>query len=121
MKVKVQHFSGNITEEEVTPIFKCKHVEDTESYPSLSEVKFDETSEYIIVENPESCYGYSVLWLWDRKNRIYEWEGFGHSGASSVICALLQELNNKNKIITEYLKTIQGLNQTIDEMEQEMI
>ena len=43
MKVKVQHFSGNITEEEVTPIFKCKHVEDTELYPSLSDVKFDET------------------------------------------------------------------------------
>lgn len=106
MKVKVYHYSYEkhqeyITEEEVKPIFKCKHVEDTKFYPSLGDVKFDETSEYIIVENPDSCYGFAALWLKDRKNKIYEWDGFGHSGACSVICSLLQELDKKDKIIKE--------------------
>ena len=32
------------------------------------------------------------LWLKDKKNKIYEYDGFGHSGASSIVCSLLQKL-----------------------------
>ena len=60
--------------------------------PKLKDVKFDKTSEYILIENPNSCYGFAVLWLKDRKNKIYEYDGFGHSGACSVVCSLLQKL-----------------------------
>ena len=94
MKIKIQNsFKGEITEEEITPIYKCHHVDDTEYYPKLKDVKFDETSEYILIENPNSCYGFSALWLKDKKNKIYEYDGFGHSGACSVVCSLLQKLS----------------------------
>lgn len=97
MRVKIKHYSYEkkeeyITEEEVKVLFECKHVEDTKLYPNLQSVKFDPTSGYLLIENNESPYGFSVLWLVDRKNKIYEWEGFGHSGAASVICALLQKV-----------------------------
>lgn len=96
MKVKIQHtFNGKITEEEITPIYICRHVKGYKPYPTLKEVKFDETTEYILIENPNSSYGFSVLWLKDKKNKIYEYDGFGHSGACSVVCSLLQELIRK--------------------------
>lgn len=95
MKVKIQnYFNDEITEKEITPIYRCHHVNDIKYYPTLKDVKFDETSEYILVENPNSCYGFSALWLVDRKNKIYEYDGFGHSGACSVICSLLQKLKD---------------------------
>lgn len=99
IKVKIrQCISGEIIEEEVIPIYRCHHVNDRKYYPELKEVKFIKESEYIIVESPNSCYGFSALWLKDRKNKIYEWDGFGHSGACSVICSLLQEVvKNENK------------------------
>ena len=72
MKVKIQdNFNGEITEEEITPIYRCHHVNDRKYYPTLEDVKFDKTSEYILIENPNSCYGFSALWLKDRKNKIY--------------------------------------------------
>lgn len=98
IKVKIQRsVSGEITEEEITPIYKCHHVDDRKYYLELKDVKFDKGSEYILIENPNSCYGFSALWLKDRKNKIYEYDGFGHSGACSVICSLLQEVVKKNK------------------------
>lgn len=94
MKVKIQdNFNGEITEEEITPIYRCHHVNDRKYYPTLKDVEFDESSEYILIENPDSCYGFSALWLKDRKNKIYEYDGFGHSGACSVVCSLLQKLS----------------------------
>ena len=93
MKVKVQDMNWEITEEEITPIYRCHHVNDRKYYPTLNDVEFDETSEYILIENPDSCYGFSALWLKDRKNKIYEYVGFGHSGACSVVCSLLQKLS----------------------------
>lgn len=93
MKVKIQDvISGEITEEEITPIYRCHHVDDRRYYSGLKDVKFVKESEYILIENPNSCYGFSTLWLKDRKNKIYEHDGFGHSGASSVVCSLLQEV-----------------------------
>lgn len=103
MKVKIQHhFNDEIKQEEVIPIYKCHHVQDRKCYPTLKDVEFDETSEYILIENPNSCYGFSALWLKDRKNKIYEYDGFGHSGACSIVSSLLKELtkqlNNKEPI-----------------------
>ncbi len=93
MKVKVRStISNKVTTEEVELLFRCQHVEDSKLYPSFDMVEFDESSEYLLVENNNSPYGFSALWLVDRKKKIYEWSGFGHSGAASVICALLQEV-----------------------------
>lgn len=97
MKVKIQDsFGGEISVEEVTPIYRCHHVNDRKYYPTLNDVEFDGTTEYILVENPNSCYGFLALWLIDRKNKIYEYSGFGHSGASSIVCSLLQKLKDVN-------------------------
>lgn len=71
MKVKIQNtFNGEITEAKITPIYRCHHVKDRKYYSSIKDVEFDKTSEYILIENPNSCYGFSALWLKDRKNKI---------------------------------------------------
>lgn len=103
MRIKIQdNFNDTITEKEITPIYKCHHVNDRKYYSSLKDVKFDKTTEYILVENPNSCYGFSVLWLKDRKNKIYEYDGFGHSGACSVVCSLLQKIS-QYEVLNEQL------------------
>ena len=127
MRVKIQHhFNDEIKEEEVTPIYKCHHVEDRKYYATLKDVEFDETSEYILIENPNSCYGFSALWLKDRKNKIYEYDGFGHSGACSIVSALLKELTNKeqeceslafSKGLLKFEEPIQNLNEVNSEVD----
>ena len=83
MKVKIQdNFNGEITEEEITPIYRCHHVNDRKYYPTLNDVEFDETSEYILIENPDSCYGFSALWLKDRKNKMKLWNRECHGNFS---------------------------------------
>ena len=37
MKVKIQDINGEITEEEITPIYRCHHVNDRKYYPTLKD------------------------------------------------------------------------------------
>ena len=118
MKVKIQHtFNGKITEEEITPIYMCHHVKGYKPYPTLNEVKFDETTEYILIENHNSSYGFSALWLKDKKNKIYEYDGFGHSGACSIVCSLLQKLIKDKQQVSFKMNTTE----TIKRLESELI
>lgn len=84
-------------------LFKCNSVDDLASYNMIKEEvevtpdnapvfnKFDIT----LIAEPKSPYGYSVLFK--RNENINEWEymGFGHSGACSIVTALLKQLQRK--------------------------
>lgn len=93
IKVKRQNYETHetsIEEKEYDVLFECNHVEDTKSYDKLEDVKFCDYH-IIIVRNPhgKSPYGFSLLW--DNRDGTYSFEGTGHSGAASIITALLQE------------------------------
>ena len=65
MIVKVQHvFNGEISEEEIAPIYKCHHVEDSKYYPTLKDVQFDESINMKSLSYPKKF----VVWKVDDFN-----------------------------------------------------
>ena len=99
-KVKIANYNYKeqkeyIEEKEVMILYRAKHVEDRKLYKDIRDVKFLENTDILIIENKNSCYGFSVLWLKDKVNKIYEYDGFGHSGAASVVTHLLQNIITK--------------------------
>ncbi len=107
MKVKIRHINyktgqTKIEEEDIDVLFECKHVEDCKLYNSLAEIELDPTSGIILKAEKESPYGFSVLWRIDRKNNIYEYDGFGHSGAASTVTCLLKKLEEIKQYCATY-------------------
>ena len=93
MLVKIKskdYYTGEeiVKEEDVEVLFKCKHVEDTKIYDKVEDVKFCDYN--IIIARPKyaTCYGFYCLW--DNGDGTYHKDGLGHSGACSIITALLQ-------------------------------
>ena len=76
--------------EDVEVLFQCKHVEDRKIYKNLEDVEFIDFN-ILIVRNDNSHYGFSCLW--DNRDGTYHYDGLGHSGASSIITALLQKIS----------------------------
>lgn len=120
--MKINYYKSltrEIEEREITPLFICNHVKDDRYYSSIENVQFDKESEIILVKEDNACYGFSVLWLRDRKNKIYEWDGFGHSGAASVVCALLQKNIKEEKKLTKQHEKISDQKQEIERLKKE--
>lgn len=92
MKVTIKDNWGNKHPkiEDVEILFKCKHVDDRKIYKKLEDVKFKDFN-ILIVRNDNSQYGFSCLW--DNRDGTYHYDGLGHSGASSIITALLQKIS----------------------------
>lgn len=109
MRVKIKStISNDIKEKDIDVLFTGHHVDDTEIYLmrkqspeiDIEDIPLDMSTEIILFDNKESTFGFSSLWLRDKKNKIYEYDGFGHSGAASVITCLLRrirELENQLK------------------------
>lgn len=78
--------------ESIKALFRCNHVEDTENYDKLEDVKYCDYK--IILARPKhpTCYGFYCLW--DNGDGTYSRDGLGHSGACSIITALLQKLKD---------------------------
>lgn len=76
-------------EEDVEVLFECNHVEDTKYYDTIENVKFSDDFHILVIRNNNSCYGFSTLW--DNGDGTYHYDGFGNSGACSIVTALLQE------------------------------
>ena len=76
--------------EDVEVLFQCKHVEDRKIYKNLEDVEFIDF-DILLVRNENSQYGFSCLW--SNGDETYHYDGIGHSGASSIITALLQKIS----------------------------
>lgn len=93
-------------------LFECNSVDDLASFKMIREgveVTPDNAPTFDIfdiklIAEPRSPYGFSSLFK--RNPNIDEWEymGFGHSGACSVVTALLKQLQRKEQECEELKK-----------------
>lgn len=83
-------------------LFECGSVEDLASYDMIKKnIKITPENAPVddydirLIANPHSPYGFSSIFK--RNKNVDEWEymGFGHSGACSVVTALLKQLARK--------------------------
>ncbi len=95
-------------------LFECNSVDDLASFKMIREgveVTPDNAPTFDIfdiklIAEPRSPYGFSSLFK--RNPNIDEWEymGFGHSGACSVVTALLKQLQRKEQECEELKKKL---------------
>lgn len=90
--------------EKAKVLFECKHVKDLAAYDMLKNgiAITPENApvgdfKLMLVENTKSVYGFSSICKRSSKEDVWEYMGFGHSGASSIVTALLKELNRKEQ------------------------
>jgi hypothetical protein len=83
-------------------LFECGSVDDLASYDMIKKnIKITPENAPVddydirLIANPHSPYGFSSIFK--RNKNVDEWEymGFGHSGACSVVTALLKQLARK--------------------------
>ncbi len=86
--------------------FECNHIDDLAGYELLKKdiritpqnAVFDKDSKIRLISNPKSPYGFSSCCLRGDK---WEYMGFGHSGAASIVTALLKKLQKHQKIANQ--------------------
>ena len=87
-------------------LFRCKHIDDTAAYDMMCEgieIKPENAPvsvsdlELMLIENTESPFGFSFLCKRNNKEDVWEYSGFGHSGACSIVTALLKQLTRKSQ------------------------
>ena len=86
-------------------LFRCKHIDDTAAYDMMCEgieIKPENAPvsdfELTLIENTDSPFGFSFVCKRNNKNNkedVWEYSGFGNSGACSIVTALLKQLTRK--------------------------
>ena len=99
-------------------LFRCNHIDDLAAYNMIRNgIKITPENapigdfELMLIENTDSPFGFSSVCKRNNKEDVWEYSGFGHSGACSIVTALLkrlarktQECEQKQKIIEELKK-----------------
>ena len=94
-------------------LFDCYHIDDSEAYRMLREgvkitpenAPFDDF-ELRLVANEDSPYGFTSICKRNKNSEEWEYSGFGHSGAASIVTALLKALSRKEQECERLQKTI---------------
>lgn len=107
-------------------LFECNSVDDLASFKMIREgVEITPDNAPVfnnfdikLIAEPRSPYGFSSLFK--RNENIDEWEymGFGHSGACSVVTALLKQLQRANYQIAEDENLQCDMREKIDELSE---
>lgn len=94
-------------------LFRCRHIDDISAYDMLSNgIKITPENvpisdfELMLIENTNSPFGFSSICKRNNKEDVWEYSGFGHSGACSVVTALLKQLTRKTQECEELKKYI---------------
>ena len=90
--------------EKVNILFECNHIEDLEAFNMIKQ-SIEITPENApigdfeikIISNTHSVYGFSSICKRNKNSDDWEFMGFGHSGACSVVTALLKAIQRKEK------------------------
>ena len=101
--------------EKVNILFECNHIEDIEAFDMIKQgIEITPQNAPIgdfkikIISNIHSPYGFSSICSKSKKSEDWEYMGLGHSGACSIVTALLKELSIKTAECEElFAKTYQ--------------
>lgn len=85
-------------------LFRCKHIDDSAAYNMIRNgIKITPENapicdfELMLIENTDSPFGFSSVCKRNNKEDVWEYSGFGHSGACSIVTALLKRLDRKTQ------------------------
>lgn len=107
-ELKIRHpFNNQVETVDVNIIYTAKHVNDRRFYDSLDDVEFLDDTEILLIAEERSQYGYSVLYLKDKVNKIYEYYGFGDSAASSIVSYMLKDIEHRKNSINKRLEDLE--------------
>ena len=109
--------------EKVNILFECNHIKDLEAFNMIKQ-SIEITPENApigdfeikIISNTHSVYGFSSICKRNKNSDDWEFMGFGHSGACSVVTALLKAIQRKEKECEELKKEIINKNEKIKEL-----
>lgn len=90
--------------EKVNILFECNHVNEVQAYKMIENgIEINPENAPIcnfkikIVSNTKSPYGFYTIFQKDPKKDVWEYSGFGNSGACSIVTALLKQLTRKTQ------------------------
>ena len=85
-------------------LFRCNHIDDLAAYNMIRNgIKITPENapigdfELMLIENTDSPFGFSSVCKRNNKEDVWEYSGFGHSGACSIVTALLKRLARKTQ------------------------
>ena len=94
----------NGEKEDCKILFRCKHIDDLAAYNMIRNgIKITPENapigdfELMLIENTDSPFGFSSVCKRNNKEDVWEYSGFGHSGACSIVTALLKRLDLKTQ------------------------
>ena len=97
-------------------LFRCKHIDDLAAYNMIRNgIKITPENapigdfELMLIENTDSPFGFSSVCKRNNKEDVWEYSGFGHSGACSIVTALLKRLARKTQECEELKEENQKL------------
>ena len=92
----------NGKEKDCKILFRCKHIDDLEAYDMIRngiEITPENAPvsdfELMFIEKTSSPFGFSSVYKRNNREDVWEYSGFGHSGAASIVAALLRQLARK--------------------------
>lgn len=92
----------NGKEKDCKILFRCKHIDDLEAYDMIRngiEITPENAPvsdfELMFIEKTSSPFGFSSVYKRNNREDVWEYSGFGHSGAASIVTALLRQLARK--------------------------
>ena len=115
LKNQDKNFNENFTQEKEQIIingepenckilFRCKHINDLKAYDMIRNgIKITPENapvgdfDLMLIENTDSPFGFSSVCKRNSKENVWEYSGFGHSGACSIVTALLKQLARKTQ------------------------
>ena len=94
-------------------LFRCNHIDDLAAYNMIRNgIKITPENapigdfELMLIENTDSPFGFSSVCKRNNKEDVWEYSGFGHSGACSIVTALLKRLARKTQECEELKKQL---------------
>lgn len=103
-------------------LFRCKHIDDTAAYDMMCndiEITPENApvgdSELMLIENTNNPFGFSFVCKRNSKEDVWEQNGFGNSGACSIVTALLKQLTCKTQECKKLNDKIIDMNSIIED------
>ena len=103
-------------------LFRCNHIDDLAAYNMIRNgIKITPENapigdfELMLIENTDSPFGFSSVCKRNNKEDVWEYSGFGHSGACSIVTALLKRLARKTQECEKLNNEIIDMNSIIED------